>query len=253
MANSNAALVVHDSSSLRSFLRAVLRENLCFEQVLEVGRADEALALLTDNPHIRWIFSGWELPGMTGRELAAAVRGAAGTADVNFIMVTSRDEVTARSIAANEGLTDYLTMPLSPGALVRKVRRLMGLDERRRAIRVRPAGECEIDLGFDEFQRYAAKLLNISCSGCLLRTTQFVQGAGFIYDIGTLTIPLTADVTISVRGRIVRVEQDESRGTLSRNILVAFEFEEMDAATHHVLDDYIETRLHDGNGQSGQE
>lgn len=235
---SNVVLVVDDSPSFREFVTTILRQELCFENILEADSANDALQILEQaEDKIDWIFSDWEMPGMSGHEFLMYVRKRPELVNVPFIMLTGRDDISARSLAVREGVTDYLSKPFTSDVLVRKVRRLMGLEEQRRSQRFEASARVIVDIGFDNYEKYVADLVNISRHGCLVRTPQFNQAAGFVFDIGDVLIEPPGDEPFHLKAEIVRVERDPS---IRKHVQVAFDFHNTDEDNTMRLQRFLE-------------
>jgi len=221
------ALVVDDSNSFRQYLSNILRVELGFDSIIEASSADEAAELIDSNKHnIGWIFTDWEMPGMTGGELLLHVRSRPDMINVPFIMMTDNEDMKARSLAMQEGVTDFITKPFETEDLVSKVLRLLGMMEVRRSPRFHLNAKCRLDIGFDDFQQYSAELINISKHGCLIRTSRFYADTGHVLDIGTIYIkPNNKDEEIVSGVEIVRMERDNK---VKDHVLVALDFQEMD-------------------------
>ncbi|MDH5435422.1 MAG: response regulator [Gammaproteobacteria bacterium] len=232
------ALVVDDSTSFRQYLSNILRVELGFDSIIEATSADEAVELIDSNKHnIGWIFSDWEMPGMTGGELLSHVRARSDMINVPFIMLTDREDMQARSIAMQEGVTDFITKPFETEDLVSKVLRLLGMMEIRRSPRFHLDARCRLDIGFDDFQQYAADLINISQNGCLIRTSRFYADTAHVLDIGTIYIqPVSGGDEIVTNIEIVRIERDNK---VKDHVLVALDFQETDELNFKRLDKLI--------------
>ena len=232
------ALVVDDSNSFRQHLSNILRIELGFDSIIEAASADEAVEIIDSNKHnIEWIFSDWEMPGMTGGELLTHVRDRQDMIDVPFIMITECEDTKAHSMAIEEGVTDFITKPFEPEDLVSKVFRLLGMMEVRRSPRFHLEAQCRLDIGFDESQQYSAEIINISKNGCLIRTSRFYADTGHVFDIGTIYIkPLGGGDEVVTNVEIVRMERDNK---VKEHVLVALDFHEMDETNFKRLDGLI--------------
>lgn len=64
MLQSNA-LIVDSSISMRSYVRAILHQELGFNKIHEAKDADDAFQVLKSGHIINWIFSSLEMPGLS--------------------------------------------------------------------------------------------------------------------------------------------------------------------------------------------
>lgn len=234
----SVALVVDNSLSMRTYIRTILQDELNFRETHEAENADEALRFLKANTAVKWVFSAWEMSGMSSHDFLGSIRADLESRGAHVVLVTGKEEIAARELAIKESVADYLCKPFSPEQLVQKVRRLAGLMERRRAERIKMAVPCEVDLGFDPFHVYSAELVDISATGCRVRTSPIHPNTGHVGDLATITFLLENDAPLQLHGKIKRVE---SRGCVTDGcVLMAFELIHQDPAQSLELERYIE-------------
>lgn len=233
------ALVVDHSQSMRKYICTILQDELNFRQTHEAETAQDALRFVNANPNVKWIFSAWEMPGMSSHEFLENLRTQLEHKNAHVVLVTAREEIAARDIAIRENVSDYLCKPFSPGQLVQKVRRLSGL-ERRASERFTPAAPCEVDLGFDPFHVYSAELVDISLGGCRVRTSQLHPDTGHVDDLATITFQPESDAPLRLHGQIRRVEIGDCAVDAFGCVQMAFEFIHDDSAQKKALERHIE-------------
>lgn len=234
--SNTVALVVDHSQSTRKYICAILQEELHFREIHEAENAEEALQLLEANDSVKWIFSSWEMPGMSSRDFLGDMR----KRDAHVVLVTGEEEISAREIAIRENVADYLCKPFSPAQLVQKVRRLTGLRERRATERYKASMPCEVDLGFDPFHVYSAELVDISLGGCRVRTSQLHPDTGHVDDLATITFQPESDAPLRLHGQIRRVEIGDCAVDAFGCVQMAFEFIHDDSAQKKALERHIE-------------
>jgi CheY-like chemotaxis protein len=201
--------------------------------------ADEAIDLMKAEfgNNIGWIFSDWEMPGLPAHDLVEYVHNR--TDDITFVLMTGREEKNAQMLATTESVNDYISKPFSPETLINVVRRLKGLEERRRSERVTAHIPCNIDIGFDNFGVYAGDIINISQTGCLLSAPLFSHGQGYVYDVGTLSFTFNDGESIRVHSQIIRIERDKNSQASDRRIMIAFDFVNLTEEASTLLNMYI--------------
>ncbi|HEX2825521.1 MAG TPA: phosphate regulon transcriptional regulator PhoB [Burkholderiales bacterium] len=95
------------------------------------GSAEQALELIRDAlPHL--VLIDWMLPGMSGIDLAKALRGNRRTEGIPLIMVTARGAEQDKLAGLETGADDYMTKPFSPAELNARIKAVL----RRRAPQV---------------------------------------------------------------------------------------------------------------------
>jgi PAS domain S-box-containing protein len=116
-------LLVEDDPLVRSMARRSLVE-AGFE-VLEAANGQEALALIASEPRpLDAVLTDLAMPEVGGRRLAQRLREDHPDLPVVFMSGYTDDEVTRRGLL--EAGVPFLEKPLSPGALVRKMRQVLG-------------------------------------------------------------------------------------------------------------------------------
>jgi len=115
-------LIVEDHPTMREAMRMVLAdEGFAVDQVADGGRALDLVA--SDRPDL--VLLDLNIPGISGTELLAALKGSSATSGIPVIVVTAEEE-EGRRAAMRAGAEDYLAKPFSPRALVRTVERVLG-------------------------------------------------------------------------------------------------------------------------------
>ena len=115
-------VVAEDKPAVRKIMVAILN-HLGFNDVLEAGDGEQALALARFNP-VGLIISDLEMPRMTGLEFLIAVRKDIGLKKTPFLMVTNvnRQDAILKAVAA--GVNGYILKPFSVEAVEAKLRKL---------------------------------------------------------------------------------------------------------------------------------
>jgi len=114
-------LIVEDHPTMREAMRLVLEgEGYLIDEAAD-GRA--ALdAIHRDPPDL--VFLDLNIPGATGADVLASVKGDPSTAKTRVIVVTATGE-EGRPEAVRLGADEYFTKPFSPTALLRTVERVL--------------------------------------------------------------------------------------------------------------------------------
>ncbi|MBS4098444.1 MAG: PilZ domain-containing protein [Sulfuricella sp.] len=235
------ALIVDSSTFVRGFIKKVLVEELKFDKTRDTSDHGEAMRMLEADRSINWVFGEWDGPALPAREYLEKMRKSAAGKQAKFVMMSSGDENSARALAIREGAQDYLCKPFSQQQLSRKIQRLAGLEERRQAERVRLDTTCEIDIGFDAFQTYGGDLLDISATGCLVRTSQLQQGYGRIDDIGTVKLLPGGKNPLNIDVKVRRLQYDKNSTDPLSNTQIGLEFYDMGATVNAKLAAFIES------------
>ena len=115
-------LVAEDHLDTRTFYAELFRESF---DVIETGRGDHALQMAREQrPAL--IVTDLSLPGITGIELARALKDDAATAGIPIICLSGHaDPETSEAVAAS-GIDRMLLKPCMPDDLLAHVNELVG-------------------------------------------------------------------------------------------------------------------------------
>lgn len=114
----NTILLADDEDVMRLVVRTTLDD--VRYRIVEVADGLAALATARSAPPDLLILD-WMMPGMTGPEVAAAVRAEPALASTPIIFLTAKGQVADRAQVANLGATAYLVKPFSPLELIQCV------------------------------------------------------------------------------------------------------------------------------------
>ncbi len=104
-------LLADDEENLRILVNATLDDATC--EIVEAPDGVEALRLARElRPSL--IVIDWMMPGMTGREVSAALRADPETATIPIILLTAKGQESDRALGLAAGVNAYLTRPFSP-------------------------------------------------------------------------------------------------------------------------------------------
>jgi CheY-like chemotaxis protein len=114
-------LVVEDHPTMRNALRLILEgEGFRVDEAADGRRALESIR--REPPDV--VFLDLNIPGTSGTDVLAAIKGDPATADVGVIVITAEGE-EGRAPAMQLGADAYLTKPFSPNELLRMVERAL--------------------------------------------------------------------------------------------------------------------------------
>ncbi|MBF0291911.1 MAG: response regulator [Nitrospinae bacterium] len=239
MLENTISLVVDDSRTVRRIVASILNEDLRCKQVIQCENADEAMALiLGGDVKVDWIFSGWELQGMSGYEFLEKVRKNPSTAMIPFVMMTSHDDRESILKALNAGVTDYLIKPFTHERFLEDVQRIFSLRFRRKHPRYRAKDANPVEIVFKDGYPYHGNLMDISVNDVLVRTTLFTKGMTQIYDKADLKISMPGG-SVSLNGELFRMERMVSKDRTDM-IYSAFEITKIDKASAARLERFID-------------
>jgi two-component system phosphate regulon response regulator PhoB len=121
MAARGRVLIVEDHQTMREAMRLVLEPDF---EILEAPDGIKAVAMIrADHPDL--VLLDLNLPGVSGTEVLATLKGDRATADIPVIVVTAMGE-EERERVTRLGADGYFTKPFSPLALIRTVELALG-------------------------------------------------------------------------------------------------------------------------------
>lgn len=244
------ALIVEDSYATSQLISQILHHELKFGRVLNASNGKQGLELFTNNP-VDWVFCDVEMPEMDGFALLVAVREQSRGKNVPFILMSVHTDKETIAKAMGSGATDFIAKPFNAAAIIERVRRI-GLKpataegasrQRRRVTRLTLVKSLRCQIQFSSEVEYTAELINLSLTGCLLRSNVFSQG-GTIYDPVRLSLGVNGE-PLMVKATLRRMEaepQKEDATERTMTILSGFQFIGLTAATLNSIKALI-TRL----------
>jgi two-component system, chemotaxis family, chemotaxis protein CheY len=117
-------MVVDDSSTMRRIVVNSL-QRIGFDDTIEAGDGAEALGMF--DPSVKFVITDWNMPNMTGTELARALRGRDDGRQVPILMVTARSVREDIIEAMEAGVNNYIVKPFTPQILKEKIDALLSV------------------------------------------------------------------------------------------------------------------------------
>ena len=115
-------LVVEDEPAIQALIAANLKRS--GHAVMAAPDAETAFRLIREAlPDL--ILLDWMLPGMSGLDLARALRNEPRTRQVPIIMLTARGEEGDKVQGLESGADDYVTKPFSPRELLARIQAVL--------------------------------------------------------------------------------------------------------------------------------
>ena len=117
-------LVVDDSATMRRIVVNSL-QRIGFTQCVEAGDGREALDKYDSS--VSFVITDWNMPNMSGTELARALRERPDSKDVPILMVTARSVREDILTALESGVNNYIVKPFTPQVLKEKIDQLLAV------------------------------------------------------------------------------------------------------------------------------
>ncbi|MDX2182933.1 MAG: response regulator [Gemmatimonadaceae bacterium] len=115
-------LVVDDSATMRRIVLNSL-QRIGYNDFVEAEDGADALAKFDGS--IGMVITDWNMPNMSGTDLARALRGRADAAHVPILMVTARSVREDIILALESGVNNYIVKPFTPPVLKEKIDALL--------------------------------------------------------------------------------------------------------------------------------
>lgn len=111
-------LVVDDSATMRRIVINSL-QRIGYADIVEAEDGSDAFGRFDSS--IGFVITDWNMPNMTGLELARAVRAHPDGATVPILMVTTRSVREDIIAAVEAGVNNYIVKPFTPQVLKEKI------------------------------------------------------------------------------------------------------------------------------------
>ena len=115
-------LVVDDSATMRRIIVNAL-QRIGFTTCVEAGDGREALERFDGS--VSFVITDWNMPNMSGTELARALRAREDGRTVPILMVTARSVREDILTAMEAGVNNYVVKPFTPQVLKEKIDALL--------------------------------------------------------------------------------------------------------------------------------
>ena len=116
-------LVVDDSATMRRIVVNSL-QRIGYSECVEAGDGREALERFDDS--VNFVITDWNMPNMSGTDLAKALRARTDAGrTVPILMVTARSVKEDILTAMEAGVNNYIVKPFTPQVLKEKIDALL--------------------------------------------------------------------------------------------------------------------------------
>ena len=116
-------LIVDDSITMRRIISSALR-SIGHDQLIEAENGQDALRKLLDEG-ADFVIADWNMPEMTGLELARWIRGNGFFARLPILMITTRGSKEDVVEALGAEVNDYIVKPFTPQGLREKIDKIL--------------------------------------------------------------------------------------------------------------------------------
>ncbi|MDB5648994.1 MAG: response regulator [Hyphomicrobiales bacterium] len=117
-------LIVDDTSTSRMLIRDGL-EQLGIKNIVHAADGEQALKMMMSTPaHL--VISDFNMPKLDGLQLLQAIRSYKPTANVPFIMLTSKSDTSILARGRALGLNNYLCKPVDMVTLKKAIEGVVG-------------------------------------------------------------------------------------------------------------------------------
>ncbi len=120
---SKRILVVDDQADLRLLIRLSLR---ALGEVAQAATAEQALALVREDPPDLLVLDVWLGKGQSGLDLCRTLRADAATCAIRIILLSANGQQADIAAGLAAGADEYLVKPFSPDTLAATAARLLG-------------------------------------------------------------------------------------------------------------------------------
>jgi len=119
-------LLVEDAATMRKIERKTLA-SLGFENVIEAGDGDEAIARIQETGPFDLVISDWNMPNKSGYDLLLWIRSNEETRSLPFIMATGQGDMKQEKKALDAGVSSFVAKPFNKDELASKIEEAHGI------------------------------------------------------------------------------------------------------------------------------
>ena len=117
-------MVVDDMSTSRALIEQAMDE-IGFSHVVYQNDPDQAFRRLTMQP-VHLVISDYHMPGLSGLQLLAALRGHQNTRAIGFILVSGRLDQTILAEGQKYGLNNFIAKPFTTPSMRDCIEKVVG-------------------------------------------------------------------------------------------------------------------------------
>ena len=118
-------LILEDNISIATLIRLTLAR-LGLQDIVHTANGEEALSALAEH-RFDLALLDWNVPKITGLDVAQHIRADPKHQYIPIIMVTARHQQEEVVEALDKGVTDYIAKPFERETLIEKIRKVTGL------------------------------------------------------------------------------------------------------------------------------
>jgi two-component system phosphate regulon response regulator PhoB len=115
-------LVASDESGVVQIISAKLRNNGC--EVVTANNGDEAFILCCQQKP-EFVIADYQLPNISGIELAQNIREKSGLVDISFILLTTKETELDEKQMGKAGITCCMNKPFSPKEILNRIENIL--------------------------------------------------------------------------------------------------------------------------------
>lgn len=213
MFEQSTAIVIGESPLFINIVTSALRDDLKVNKVISVHKIQEAKKYL-EKVSVDCIVCNSEIPDDGCYDFLKEIR----TKEINipFVMISPKTDKTSFEKAVDAGVTDFISQPFSPVDFVKRMRSNLRSQHKRGARRYNLDGKyaCKIKTSNGIL---LSDVINISTSGCLLRTDAKKIGA-LIYDDLEITFEFGTQDIVSLC-KVIRFQSESDEGLIKKNLI----------------------------------
>jgi len=166
-------LVVDDEPANRALIRAYLHGH--GYDLIDAASGDQALVIAAATP-IDLVLLDVLMPGLDGFEVARRIRATASETFLPIVLVSALTDQASRRQGLEAGADEFLSKPVDPQELVLRVRNLISLREKARALLERNIEHLELRRFRDEMIALVVHDLKNPLSALLLNLSYAIDG-----------------------------------------------------------------------------
>lgn len=214
------AVIVDSNQESCDLLKSVINQNFELQAIYTFTSAQKASTEIPKLSKVDLLFFDSDLSDINCFDFINDLKQENSLQSCKYTLLSQNNNQELLLQAASVGVHEFLLKPFTENAVVAKMRKLALGKQQRQSERISLFEAINANLQFGNHEYHGA-IVDLSEGGCLVKTTLFNKGGGFIYDICNITI--ATDEQINLDAELIRLERDATSENSS--IFAAFIFQ----------------------------
>jgi len=205
LTTNSVAIIIDPNNDDITNLSSVIRENFDLLNIHTATSSAQAMEIINQLDSLDWIFFDSNLTEPNCFDFINSIKDKECMKSSKTILLSSDSNQELLLQAAASGVHEFLLKPYSANTIIAKVRKLAFGQQQRQSKRISLLEAFDVTIRFGP-QEYRGSIVDLSLGGCMVKSSVFNQGGGFIYDKAKIALPI--DENFIVEAELIRLERD---------------------------------------------